>query len=216
MKKFNEFELIGIALLLICIIFSIIGKHVFGLEGDFLSAAATLFAAVVAFLLFQDWRDQQKFVLVEKYQNLIKESGKSLFTKYSNFHIFFRTLDLERGNWKNAIGSTDVIKQNYKNVMQELSTELFHNSTLLNEYQLCLVQLNLDYIEHHQKIEVYKTDILRAYNLLNDIDEKEEFVDKLVSGTLLVDSKEIGNIIHRSNELCGYDMLLYLNKILKD
>lgn len=56
MKNFNEFELIGIgiALLLICIFFSLMGKHIFGLEGDYLSAAATLFASVIAFILFND------------------------------------------------------------------------------------------------------------------------------------------------------------------
>lgn len=63
MKKFNEFELIGIgiALLLICIIFSLVGKYIFGLEGDYLSAAATLFAAVIAFILFNDWREEQEY-----------------------------------------------------------------------------------------------------------------------------------------------------------
>ncbi|MFX5640894.1 hypothetical protein ABTF02_13490 [Acinetobacter baumannii] len=74
MKKFTKFELIGIgiSLLLICIIISLIGKYVFDLQGDYLSAAATLFAAVIAALLYSDWKVQHKIQLLDKYHNELK------------------------------------------------------------------------------------------------------------------------------------------------
>lgn len=69
MKKFNKFELvgIGISLLLICIFFSLLGKHVFGLEGDYLSAATTLFAAIVAYILYQDWREAEDYSTLREF-----------------------------------------------------------------------------------------------------------------------------------------------------
>ncbi|EXE36317.1 hypothetical protein [Acinetobacter baumannii] len=104
MKKFNEFELIGIgiALLLICIIFSIIGKHVFGLEGDYLSAAATLFAAVVAFLLYQDWREAEDHTTLREFILIILNYHKELSewqisgVKYR--HEIIRELNIESPN----------------------------------------------------------------------------------------------------------------------
>ncbi|MFL9576566.1 hypothetical protein ACKEN2_18075, partial [Acinetobacter baumannii] len=94
MKKFNKFELIGIgiSLLLICIFVSLMGKHVFNLEGDYLSAASTLFAAVIAALLYNDWKIQHKIQLLDKYHNEFKklssnlqESQKQIGNEYISF-----------------------------------------------------------------------------------------------------------------------------------
>lgn len=89
MKKFNAFELIGVgvSIYLICLIFGAISKHIFGFDVDVLSASATLFAAVVAMILFNDWRDQFKvdtFIkLKENLQKIASQSEKN----YSTFNL---------------------------------------------------------------------------------------------------------------------------------
>ena len=84
MKKYSEFELIGIGitLLVLCILISLIGKHVFDLEGDYLSAAATLFAAVVAMLLFNDWQEPYSAQKINDERNLLRVSIKDFRNNY--------------------------------------------------------------------------------------------------------------------------------------
>lgn len=68
-KKFNAFGIIGLGIIsyLICIIFGLISKHVFAFgDVDVLSSSATLFAGMVALVLFRDWREQQNFITLEK------------------------------------------------------------------------------------------------------------------------------------------------------
>lgn len=132
MKKYSVFELIGIgiALLLICIIFSLIGKHVFDLEGDYLSAASTLFAAVIAALLYSDWKVQHRFTLLDKYHNELKKNISELFDEV--FEI--------SGKVRLVEGSTDKfvrelyidLQKNLKSHNKRLNTTI----SLISEYQI--------------------------------------------------------------------------------
>ncbi|HCQ9784793.1 TPA: hypothetical protein OMR00_003787, partial [Acinetobacter baumannii] len=74
MNKFNKFNLlaIGTFLLVLCAFLSYVGEKWLNLQGDYLSAAATLFAAVIAFLLFNDWKDQFLITKFEKYSEEIE------------------------------------------------------------------------------------------------------------------------------------------------
>ncbi|MGD9698455.1 hypothetical protein [Acinetobacter sp.] len=68
-KKFSAFDIIGLGVIsyLICIIFGLVSKHVFNLgEVDILSSSATLFAGIVALILFNDWREQYRIDLFFK------------------------------------------------------------------------------------------------------------------------------------------------------
>lgn len=58
------------------------GKHIFGLEGDYLSAAATLFASVIALILFNDWRDEQEHQVFTELIKTIKQDYRKLNVKY--------------------------------------------------------------------------------------------------------------------------------------
>ncbi|MBO1281464.1 hypothetical protein [Acinetobacter nosocomialis] len=132
MKKFTEFELfgIGISLLLICIIISLIGKHIFDLQGDYLSAASTLFAAVIAAILYSDWKVQHRFVLLDKYHNELKKNISELFDEVFEISGKIRLVE----------GSTDKfvrdlyvdLQKNLKSHNKRLNTTI----SLISEYQI--------------------------------------------------------------------------------
>ncbi|GEA69160.1 hypothetical protein PA3_33180 [Acinetobacter pittii] len=162
MKKFNKFELIGIgiSLLLICIFISLIGKHVFNLEGDYLSAASTLFASVIAFILFNDWKDQHKVHLLEKYhaelkkhvENLLK-SKKLISDEYFKF-IISKDKNLMIDSPLTILESQ--IKDEYQSI-----------DRLINEYLIYLETLGTEKFIKQHKEQVLKL-ITRIPDILND------------------------------------------------
>lgn len=222
MKKHTLYEIsmIGLILLLICIIVALIGKHALGLEGDYLSAAATLFAAVVAMLLFNDWREQQKFALIEKYQDLLKEAGNSLFLNYSKFHLRVKTV---RNQY--AFPATDNEKNQFitmnkleiGDLVQHLLIELLHSSTLLQEYSICLVRIDSKYSNsiHYKDIVRYRNNLNNSYNLLANVKEDEALI-YTIELAKLADQGEVASSIHQFKELCGYSCVDFLNNILLD
>lgn len=56
-----------IGMFLICLSTSILIKKWFGLDGDYLSAFATLVAACIALHLYTDWRDQERYNLAKEH-----------------------------------------------------------------------------------------------------------------------------------------------------
>ncbi|MDC5277037.1 hypothetical protein OHW85_15970 [Acinetobacter baumannii] len=61
MKKYLAYTFLVIGLFLLCLSTSLLFKNTLGLEGDYLSAFSTTVAALVAILLFNDWRDEQEY-----------------------------------------------------------------------------------------------------------------------------------------------------------
>ena len=126
MKKHSEFELIGIGLtlLVLCILISLVGKHIFDLDGDYLSAAATLFAAVVAMLLFNDWKVQHRF-------NRLDYLQPKLRNEINTFHEFFQSIS---SRLRFIPDSSD---QQVKVIFSEISTYtpvIFKSANSINVY----------------------------------------------------------------------------------
>lgn len=176
MKKYNEFELIGIGvtLLVLCILISIIGKHVFDLDGDYLSAAATLFAAVVAMLLFNDWKVEHKIKLMEQYQNNLKvKSSDLLMTSYKASEQLSLIVGskVEDGyhHFHNAIRETQAFQVIVKNIHQEISGYILLLSHL---EKTNLVQKNIEVCKFFsEKLRVIDGEVLdKLYENKNGID----------------------------------------------
>ncbi|GEM_PF-3820769 len=93
MKKYNEFELVGIgvSVYLICIIFGIISKHIFGFDVDVLSASATLFAAFIALYLYSDWRAPYNASKILSERNELLLNLSHLRSEYYKFAIYMRS-----------------------------------------------------------------------------------------------------------------------------
>ena len=215
-SKISDVLGIGVLCLIFCIGISVIAKKAFEIDSDFLSASATLFTAFVAFYLYNDWRDQQKFILIEKHQTLLNNSGESLQLKYAKFFNFFRTLDIERDSWEQNFGSEIAIKQTYVNVYQELYLEVVNTITHLCKYSICLSDLNIKHLDHIAEVKVHIDNLVTVKNHLDKVEEQGEFVKKLVKGCLLCDPDTLGPQLQKFKDQSDIEMLLYLNLILKN
>ncbi|EJB8480793.1 hypothetical protein ABTA53_12445 [Acinetobacter baumannii] len=196
MKKYSVFELIGIgiALLLICIIFSLIGKHVFDLEGDYLSAASTLFAAVIATLLYSDWKVQHRFTLLDKYHNELKKNISELFDEV--FEI--------SGKVRLVEGSTDKfvrelyidLQKNLKSHNKRLNTTI----SLISEYQIFinnqeptgLVVTHSNELKSQKKLVMENLLTLSSALGSNDINE---FINTIYGGFSGINAKVLKNML---------------------
>lgn len=170
MKNFNEFELIGIgiALLLICIVFSLVGKYIFGLEGDYLSAAATLFAAVVALILFNDWRDPYSAQKVDEERTLLRASVKNFRNNYYAFnsHVlkfpggvlntvnpFFAEYMKLEGQLLNSLDDVSESLEFYATYLNEVSTD--KNTNTHKDNLIFYSQLLFDFHAEFSKTDPY-------------------------------------------------------------
>ncbi len=127
MKKFNAFELIGIgvAIYLVCLIFGAISKHIFSFDVDVLSASATLFAAVVAMLLFNDWREPHNAQRIHEERKDIINAIKSFRTNFYNFINHIDTM----------VEAAKTRDESYCKEYIELETKLLND---LDDYLDCL------------------------------------------------------------------------------
>ncbi|MFW1760439.1 hypothetical protein [Acinetobacter calcoaceticus] len=169
MKKYNEFELLGIGviLLLICIIFSLIGKHVFDLDGDYLSAAATLFASVIAFILFNDWKDQFLITKFEKYSDEIESLSKQLRGElHELFYFLLRSDD----------PSNKLTLSKFKEVRRTL--QQLHQTFLIYIFFLDNFEKK-DINEYKAQISCLRDDIQYCNEWVSKINRREEEKDKI-------------------------------------
>lgn len=171
MKNFNEFQLIGIgiALLLTCIIFSLIGKHILGLEGDYLSAAATLFASVIAFILFNDWRDEQEHQVFTELIKTIKQDYRKLNDKYiEDLYSLHEMLHKLKFNQLTQALTFEVIEKitlsytTFSRVFKEIQITLLEIKEIKSDFN------NFD--EMYKTITDYEDELYNSYqNVCNEI-----------------------------------------------
>ncbi|MCU4434770.1 hypothetical protein KTH93_04670 [Acinetobacter bereziniae] len=160
MKKYNEFELVGIgvSVYLICIIFGIISKHIFGFDVDVLSASATLFAGVVAIVLVNDWREQHNFLILEKRHDYLLEKITILRNQQKEL-ILGLTNNCYPGNGDPIffVNSSLISMHGDFNIVE------VENEKYLNILKRQAFELNNP--ELHQKLNAYihQLDLIKAY-----------------------------------------------------
>ena len=93
MKKIN-IVLIGVGLFFICLGISILTKEYFEIETDYLSAFATLFAAIVAIYLYSDWKEPHKALKILSERNEILLSIRQLRYDYYQFICHVRIKEI--------------------------------------------------------------------------------------------------------------------------
>lgn len=196
MKKFNKFELsgVGIFLLIFCIFISLIGKKVFDLDGDYLSAAATLFAAVIAAILYNDWKDQHGLNLLDKYHNELKLLKLYINNNRSSIKEGFN-------NFFNSTSSYMPLDDFTRIKINNLNEELGKLESTLNEYLIFLNNIkNNNLIRSHKKSVMHiqnelfevKSSILRINNL-----PSRKFEDEM---SFSVECGSISNFINIFND----------------
>ena len=136
MKKINEFEIIGIGVIiyLICLVFGIISKHVFGFDTDVLSASATLVAALVALYLYSDWKDAHKINTLESLKLNLQNNFNQLDSIYD---------DLRRCLMKDLKIENNLFTE-YSILSKKLNLELETACQNLNCYYRLLINLKVD------------------------------------------------------------------------
>lgn len=174
MNKFNEFELIGIgvSIYLVCLIFGSISKHIFGFDVDVLSASATLFAAVVAMLLFSDWKDPHNAQKILEEQ---KDIMNSLHTFRVDFYNFRNCIE--------TISEADIEEKNIHKEYIQLETILLNS---LDKISDCLHIYGVNFNnesdeklnnEHLNKIVEFRKKVKDLYDILTKFDSTINFKD---------------------------------------
>lgn len=171
MEKFTKFELIGIgiSLLLICIFISLIGKYVFNLEGDYLSAASTLFASVIAFILFNDWRDEQAHQVFTELIKTIKQDYRKLNDKYiEDLYSLHEMLHKLKFNQPTQALTFEVIEKitlsytTFSRVFKDIQISLLEIKEIKSDFN------NFD--EMYKTITDYEDELYNSYqNVCNEI-----------------------------------------------
>lgn len=152
--RIKAFIIIG--LFLTCLSISILMKKWFDVDGDYLSAFATLVAAGVALYLYTDWR---KPIFLNKIENEQKELKQiiRLFKKSTDSFLLFM-------NTKNPMGTGlnngDPFSLEYRKLMYSLLDNADDLCTLLENYK---IGLNED--QHNSHIEFINENL----NLLENI-----------------------------------------------
>ncbi|HGW3827330.1 TPA: hypothetical protein ACNICD_003119 [Acinetobacter baumannii] len=137
MKKFKVI-CAAIFSFLFCLSSSIYFKHQFNIEGDYLSSFSTLIAAIVAYQLFNDWKVEHKFKLLEKFHDTLKERALRLNSIFDAMNLEFRYIEgsmVVEGNkhLENALG-----------ILSQFNKETQSVLYLLREYKCCLDTLRKD------------------------------------------------------------------------
>lgn len=162
MKKFNKLNLliIGFTLLIVCSFLSYMGKKLLNVDGDYLSAAATLLTGFIAALLYSDWKAQHKVQLLDKYHNELKKQVENL--KQSK--------KLISDEYFKFIASTSRFVS-YDSPLANLETtikeEYQSSGRLLNEYLIYLNTLGNEKFINNHKEQVQKL-IARVLDISED------------------------------------------------
>ncbi|MCU4367551.1 hypothetical protein [Acinetobacter courvalinii] len=170
MKKinFNELIVIGIGILATCFFISQISLLYFNLQTDFLSATATLFAAIIAFILFNDWKEQYKTELFERIKNHIHNAFLDLEKNYNDLYVFLIS-SKELPKAKELVIKITVLQ----NSIDQLMTELDFYEKLLTKYK------NINITPKHTPADVkfYLTNLLNTMKPVYEKGKYNEFVD---------------------------------------
>ncbi|WP_151711036.1 hypothetical protein [Acinetobacter brisouii] len=137
MKKLSTLELVivGFILLFICLVISIIGHSLFNINTDFLTAGATLFAAVVAMLLFEDWRDQHKVTLMDAFHLDLRENSDVLFKTY--LKILPKVMSFNGSSAQGALNILDDLKYD----LSDFNDNLQSLNKVIIDYQIFTMNL---------------------------------------------------------------------------
>ncbi|WP_416040466.1 hypothetical protein [Acinetobacter lactucae] len=148
-----------IIIFLSCLGLSYIVKSFYSVEGDYLSAFATLVASATAFFLVVDWRGQHRFEQISLLRNELRQNSVDLSRSYNSIFLF---VDIEKGKL-NEEYSNDI-----KNMLIELTYQLDKAKLLLLEYSINIRRLNWKSIDIHIEahLKKWKFYMIQSKNLM--------------------------------------------------
>lgn len=155
MKKTLFYSFLIIVIFLICLSLSIIVKKYFNIEGDYLSAFATLITVIVAYHLFSDWKVEHKFNLIYQFHSSLKEQNYKINNHLKRSKLFFSTIEgstVEKGEARWIDGVTE---------LRLFITIIADIEYVFNEYLFCLSKMQTNKIlkNHIQNLRKNLSDL---------------------------------------------------------
>lgn len=187
--------IVVIGLFLICLSISILMKQWVNVDGDYLSAFATLMAAGIALHLYTDWR---KPIFLNKIENEQKELKKviRLFKKSSDSILLFMKTKSPMGT---GLNNGDLFSLEYQKLMYSLLDNADDLYTLLVNYKLTL---NKDQYKNHiefinSNLTILKDihDVIGKYNPVTEYISSYQHVEPRIKKTEFI--KLLEEIIFR-------------------
>jgi len=172
-----------IGLFAICLSTSILMKKWFNVDGDYLSAFATLIAAVVALYLYTDWR---KPIFLNKIEDEQKELKKiiRLFKKSSDSILLFMNTKSPMGT---GLNNGDLFSLEYQKLMYSLLDNADDLCTLLVNYKLILnedqYKSHIEFINSNLTILKEINDVIGKYNPVTEYISSYQHVEPKIKKT---------------------------------
>lgn len=195
MKKPIKLIFVVFFIFIVCFSLSIIIKHYFEIEGDYLSAFSTLVAAVVAYFLFTDWKDEHKFEMIQKLHIDLKNSNNASSNHLSNAKMNFSIIEgssAQSGEkrWLEGISELGIFLKelnNLQNIIYEyrICLSIMHSNLILKEHIIRIMHIS-DVIENIQS--EFKNSMPRPYHGIANTTVYLEFINKWQSELNAYDS----------------------------
>ncbi|EMM2648660.1 hypothetical protein WKI25_09060 [Acinetobacter baumannii] len=133
MKQKYSIVFTMILIFLLCLGISVLFKKIFDIDGDYLSAFATLVAAIVAVRLYTDWREQLNIsLLISSKENLNKLFNELLYTH--DEMLRFLSLSKKSNEAADKWPEYHIIYKKFIICFEETYAELENNRLLLSKF----------------------------------------------------------------------------------
>lgn len=169
-----------------CLVTSYIVKKSLNIEGDYLSAFTTLLAAVVAYNLYSDWKEQHKLKLWEKY---ISDSRKILSD--------LKDCQKSIGEFQIAFLASTSTKVPYDSELRQYKIKLrdtiLRSQNFLFEYNMFLktIKGRIRLVDHIVQVDELRAlsarvlmDLIEINKAFTSVDSLDRLIESLFSGNL--------------------------------
>ncbi|AQV15943.1 hypothetical protein [Acinetobacter pittii] len=186
MKNFLIFALSIVGIFLLCLGLSFIIKRTIGLDGDYLSAFATIVAALVAFYLFNDWREQHRLNNLESLKFSLNQGFIEMDLAYNELRIYLCDPDTQKNI---SLSQYALINNKLDLAIESFCLDLCHYERIIKELNINKEKLNALPIDVQEKaLNLYQ--ILNPGFMINDFYKMvEELQPILMSRTIYSEFK---------------------------
>ncbi|MDC5640989.1 hypothetical protein OFN00_18215 [Acinetobacter baumannii] len=159
MKKIISIFLVLTGLFFVCLAISILIKNYFEIEGDYLSAFATLAAASLALYLYNDWKEPYKLEKIRDEQKEIRVEVRVLKKNIESILYFFTN----ESNSIRGLNNGDKISLEFQELTRSALDSIDDLASLIANYRI-----NFEKSEN-QSIKDHLSLITEAYDVCEEI-----------------------------------------------
>ncbi|HFG6923787.1 hypothetical protein [Acinetobacter baumannii] len=145
MKKIISIFLVLTGLFFVCLAISILIKNYFEIEGDYLSAFATLAAASLALYLYNDWKEPYKLEKIRDEQKEIRVEAR-VFKKNIESLLYFFT---NKSNSTTLLNNGDLLSLEFQNLTRSAMDSIDDLASLIANYKINFEKSENQIIKEH-------------------------------------------------------------------